>query len=278
MTGMMTLTAFADEISEDLEEQLDVLLEEDIHHLEFRGAWGKNVLRLTDGELARAQHSMRERGIRVSAIGSPIGKILITDEWGPHLREFSRALEIAQRFDVSYIRVFSFFIPQGERAAKYRSGVLERMQELTERAQDAHVVLLHENEKLIYGDVPLRCLDVLEHCGSPFLRAAFDPANFVQCEVRSMQEAWPLLSPYVVYAHIKDALFADGRVVPAGQGDGEVKAFLQALRDRAYSGYLSIEPHLSSGSAFSGFSGPALFHEAVQALKGLLGEIGEEWC
>lgn len=38
---MITLTGFADEISSDLEEQLDVLESEHIRYLELRGSGGK---------------------------------------------------------------------------------------------------------------------------------------------------------------------------------------------------------------------------------------------
>ena len=48
---MWTLTAFADEISPDLDVQLSTLADESIRYLEFRGVWNKNVLDLTDSEI-----------------------------------------------------------------------------------------------------------------------------------------------------------------------------------------------------------------------------------
>jgi sugar phosphate isomerase/epimerase len=74
--------------------------------------------------------------------------------------------------------------------------------------------------------------------------------------------------------HIKDALMSEKRVVPAGQGDGQVRELLVALRQRGFDGFLSLEPHLASGGPFSGFSGPELFGVAVDALRKLLSEIG----
>ncbi len=274
---MMTLTAFADEISPEIEEQLDVLVEEDIHHMEFRGVWGKNVLRLSDAELDRVESRLHERGIRISSIGSPIGKISIDDEFAPHLVDFERALAIAMRFQTRFIRIFSFFIPPGKDPIRYRDEVLLRMEELTKRAEAVGVTLLHENEKQIYGDTPERCVDIHTACPSLALRAAFDPANFVQCHVEPFTRAWPLLAPYVEYVHIKDARFADGFVTPAGEGDGDVAALLATLRDRGYTGFLSLEPHLASEDAFSGFSGPERFKAAAQALKALLVKAGVLW-
>ncbi|WP_067623123.1 sugar phosphate isomerase/epimerase family protein [Alicyclobacillus acidiphilus] len=274
---MVTISAFADEISPDLIEQLDVLESEGIRHIEFRGVWNKNVLDLSDDELQTVRNQLRARGFRVSAVGSPIGKISIEDDFDEHLRRFERAIAVAKAFDTSYIRIFSFFIPDGAAADGYRDEVLRRIGELVRRAEAAGVILLHENEKDIYGDTPKRCLDLFSSCPSPALQAAFDPANFVQCGVKPFQEAFPLLRPHVTYVHIKDALFDGKRVVPVGEGDGEVRDVLRTLFEGGYSGFLSIEPHLAHASAFQGFSGPDLFRVAARALKSMLAELGKEW-
>lgn len=270
---MVTLTAFADEISSDFFEQLRVLESEKIKHIEFRGAWGKNVLELSDKELDGIQEAMEGGGFRISAIGSPIGKIGITDDFARHLEQFERAIEVAKRFDTPFIRVFSFFIPTGDDPASYRNEVIRRMKTLVRRAEEADVILLHENEKEIYGDTANRCFDLFETCRSAHFRCAFDPANFVQCGVKPYSEAYPLLDNYIDYVHIKDALFSNGGVVPAGEGDGEVKQVLSSLRDKGYEGFLSLEPHLSAAGKFSGFSGPGLFRIASEALKKLLADI-----
>lgn len=275
-----TLSAFADEISSDLDEQLTVLEQEGINCLELRGVWGKNVLDLTNEELKRIDQTLKTRGFSVSAIGSPIGKISITEPFEPHLEKFERALEVADWLGSSYVRIFSFYMPEPEPAqdreavyAQYRPQVLARLNQLAEMTQPWGMILLHENEKGIYGDTAEHCADILQEVGSTNLRATFDPANFVQCGVKPYTEAYPLLADQITYVHIKDAFFNDGRVVVAGQGEGEVAEVLKALWKRGYQGYLSLEPHLTAVGKFSGFSGPQLFHEAVQALKGLLAEI-----
>lgn len=274
---MVTLSAFADEISSDLTEQMDVLESVGIKHIEFRGVWHKNVLDLTDAELTQVRDALKARGFKLSAIGSPIGKISITDDFEQHLARFERAIHAAHFFDTKYIRIFSFFIPKGENPADYRDEVISRMQELVLRASAAGVTLLHENEKDIYGDITERCLDILETCASSNLRCAFDPANFVQCGVKPFTQAFAPLEPYCEYIHIKDALFAGNKVVPVGKGDGEVKAVLSAMFAKGYDGFLSIEPHLASAGTYAGFSGPDLFRVAANALKDMLNELGQSW-
>ena len=189
---------------------------------------------------------MDKYGINASSIGSPIGKIGIKDEFEPHLEKLAHTIEIAKILGTKYIRVFSFFIPKEDDPAIYRDEVMARMKAMTALAGREGVILLHENEKDIYGDIAVRCKDILDTVDSDNLRAVFDPANFVQCDQVTYPDAYEMLKDHVVYMHIKDALFADSSVVPVGHGDGRVRDILQALSDRDYDGFLSLEPHLGS--------------------------------
>jgi sugar phosphate isomerase/epimerase len=273
-----TLTGFADEISPELEEQLETLGEESIGYMELRSVSNTNVLDLTDDELDRVKSAVAQRGIGISSIGSPIGKAPVTEPFGPHLESFRRALHVADVMETPYIRVFSFFIPEGQEPGNYREEVIDRMGIMAGEAEDSGITLLHENEKEIYGDVPSRCLDILAGIESPALRAAWDAANFVQCGVRPYKEGYASLRPYVEYVHVKDAISGSGRVVPAGEGDGQLPETLSALRASGFDGFFSLEPHLASAGTYSGFSGPALFRKAAGAFKDLLRRHGIEWA
>ena len=275
---MWTLTGFADEISPELEEQLETLELESIRYMELRSVWNTNVLDLSEDELDRVKSATAERGIRISSIGSPIGKAPVTDPFGQHLERFRRALRAAAVMEAPYVRIFSFFIPEGQEPGHYREEVLDRMGIMAGEAEDSGVTLLHENEKEIYGDVPSRCLDILAGVDSPALRAAWDAANFVQCGVNPYQEGYASLRPYVEYMHVKDALSDSDTVVPAGEGDGQLPETLSALRASSFDGFFSLEPHLASAGTYSGFSGPELFRKAAGAFKGLLRRQGIEWA
>jgi sugar phosphate isomerase/epimerase len=273
----VTLSGFADEISPDPAEQLAVLAAENITHLELRSAWSVNVADLGDAELSRFGQALDATGVRVSAIGSPIGKIDVDAPLGPELDRLRRVADVAAQFGTTIVRVFSFFIPASDPPERYREQVIERMRALADIAEERGVVLAHENEKEIYGDRPERCADIIASVGSPALRATFDAANFVQCGVRPYTDGYALLRPYLVYLQVKDALAATGEVVPAGQGDGQVRQTLAALQDSGFAGYISLEPHLATGGRFGGFSGPDDFRRAAQALKALLGELSIPW-
>ena len=271
------LSGFADEISPDPAEQLATLAAESISHLELRSAWGTNVADLTDAQLAEFRKLLDDAGVRVSAIGSPIGKIDITAPMGPELDRMRRIADVAGQFGTTLVRVFSFFIPAGQPPERYRAEVIDRMAALAQIAAEHGLVLAHENEKEIYGDRPERCVELIEGVGSPALRATFDAANFVQCGVVPHREAYDLIRPYLVYLQVKDALAATGEVVPAGEGDGQVADTLAALRDSGFAGYVSLEPHLAAAGRFGGFSGPEAFRRAARALKALLGELSISW-
>jgi sugar phosphate isomerase/epimerase len=267
---MWTLSGFIDEISPDFTEQCRVAAGLGLKYAEVRSAWEVNILDLKPGQLAVMKETLAAHGLRVSSIGSPIGKIFIDEPFPPHLERMRHAAEVAHFFDAPYVRIFSFFLRPGADPAGHRDEVIDRMRALARVAEDADVVLLHENEKEIYGDVPSRCLDIVRSVGSPHLRLAWDPANFVQVGVRPYTDGYAILRPHLEYVQIKDALAADGTVVPAGGGDGEVARTIRALRHDGFDGFFSLEPHLSIGTATGGFSGPDLFRTAWQAFTDML--------
>jgi sugar phosphate isomerase/epimerase len=247
---------------------------EAIFHIELRGVWGKNVLKLTDDELTKVKRLLDSRGFRISSIGSPIGKYGIQDDFGAEIDSMKRAAGVASFLNSPYIRIFSYFIPEGEHST-YRDQVISRMKQLCEIAEQRGVTLLMENESGVYGDTDDRCLDLLKSCGHPRLRLAFDPGNFVMNRVKPVTEALPKLQPYLEYVHVKDAVKGNGMFVPAGEGDGEFVPFIQSLKQNGFSGYLSIEPHLHK--YLPDHDNPGRFIAAVKALKKLLKEDQVSW-
>jgi sugar phosphate isomerase/epimerase len=271
------LSGFADEISADPAEQLAVLAAESISYLELRSVWGTNVAELSDAQLAEFLALLDDAGVSVSSIGSPIGKIPIEAPFQPELDRMRRIAEVANRCGTSIVRVFSFFMPAGPPPELHRQQVIDQLAALAAIAAEHGLTLAHENEKLIYGDIPQRCADIITTVESPALRATFDAANFVQCGVRPHTDGYDLLRPYLVYVQVKDALAATGQVVPAGEGDGQVRDTLSAMVEEDFDGFLSLEPHLATAGQFGGTSGPEGFRRASQALKDILVELAADW-
>jgi sugar phosphate isomerase/epimerase len=275
---MWTLSGFIDEISDDFSEQCKVAAGLGLRYVEVRSAWGTNVLDLDDTQLATVREALAEYGLQASSIGSPIGKISIDDEFPPHLERMRHAVEVAKTLEAPYIRLFSFFIPEGTDPDSWRDEVLTRMSALAEAAADSDVILVHENEKEIYGDIPRRCLDIVTSVSSPKLQLAWDPANFVQVGVRPFTDGYAMLRPHVDYIQIKDALLADGTVVVAGAGDGEVPETVRALRADGFDGFFSLEPHLGEYTAYGALSGPELFTLAWKGFTDILSSEGIQYA
>jgi sugar phosphate isomerase/epimerase len=270
----VTLSGFADEISPDPREQLATLAAESITHLELRSAWSVNVADFTAAQVGELRVMLADAGVRVSAIGSPIGKIPLAAPLPPELDRMRRVAATARELGTAIVRVFSFFVPSGDPPERHRTQVIERMAALAEIAAGQGLVLAHENEKEIFGDTPGRCADLINSVNSPALRATFDAANFVQCGVRPFDEAYALLRPHLVYLQVKDALATTSEVVPAGEGDGQVRETLAALRDSGFEGFISLEPHLARSGRYGGFSGPEGFTRAARSLRFILNELG----
>lgn len=247
----MAISAFSDEFATDFNEQMDICEKYDIKYIEIRNVNGKNFCDHTLDEVKELKKIMDKRGFKVSAIGSPLGKINITHDFKAHLELFKKVLDMADIVKTKYIRMFSFFMPKGEKPEKYRDEVISRWQEFIKIAKGRNIILLHENEKDIYGDTAERCYDLLSTLNCDYVRATFDPANFVQCDVKPYPDAFNLLKPYIEYVHIKDAKFYDHTVTPAGLGDAMIKEILENLNNNNYNGFLSLEPHLAE---FTGFA------------------------
>jgi sugar phosphate isomerase/epimerase len=283
MTASFRLSAFGDEIAIDLAEQLKTLTDLNVRGLDLRSAWGKNVARLEDEDVARVKQVCAEFGVKIACLGSPLGKSPLAAPLEMEKNNLARLMAIGKMLDTRFIRIFSFYPEDTSTNEHYDAFVEEaaqRLSELAGMAEKEGIILVLEDEKGIVTDTPARCQAVLNKVSSPALRFAWDPANFIQVGVeKPMDHGWAGLQPFVSYVHIKDAMLADGRVVPAGEGDGQLRELLTRLKAMDYQGILSLEPHLKIAGHSSGFSGAEGMTIAAAALRKVMAETGcqEVW-
>jgi len=274
---MAKLSAFADEVTEDFLAQVEFLAGEKVGHIEPRFINKKNIMDLTKGELDEARTMIRDHGLKVSAIGSPIGKVKLDEPFEPHLDKFKHAVDLALFFETPYIRMFSYYAPEGKDINDYREQVMERMAAKVEVLADADVTMVHENEAHIYGHTADNCVDLVKTIDSPKLRLVYDPANFVWGEkmTNNVEVCWPVMKPYVVHIHIKDWKLgaADVGSIP-GEGDGQIRELLTELAAINYDGCMTMEPHLQKGGQFGGSTGPELFSKAIAAVREITADVG----
>ena len=266
---VFTLTGFADEVSFDLAEQLGLMTALGIRHVEFRSAWRTKVLDLSEAQLQEAKGMLDAAGIALSSVGSDIGKIQIADPFEAHLERAGHAVEVAQFFGSPYIRMFSFFIPEADDPDSHRDEVMRRTRAFVDLAEAGGVTMLHENEKDIFGDIPRRVVDLVTTMESPNYRAIFDPANYVQCGIRPVDEALPVVRPYTDYIHIKDAKVRRqlrGSRWPGGRPGPGTAPRVACRRLRRVR--LASSPHLGEFDAFGGLCGPRAVDDGVRGPDG----------
>lgn len=273
---MFTLSAFADEISPDPQEQIDVLRSCGINHIELRSILKTNVLDLTDLQVQELKGLLDKNNFKLSAIGSPIGKVKIDTPFEPHLKRFERAVELCKVFGTPNIRIFSYYKPDGTDWPQWRDEIFRRMAEKVQIAQKAGVRLLHENEHNIYGDTPDRVAELLANFYGPGFGGVYDAANYVFCGYDPW-EGWEKTRDRTVHFHIKDWKTGEPHGSIAGEGHGRWPEVLAEAVKRGYTGFATMEPHLLGGGPTGGMTGPDLFPKAVTALKGILDRVGGKY-
>ena len=281
MANNFRLAAFADEASSFIDEQIKAMVRNGVSMLEVRGVDGENVAKIKPSKAKEVKAKLDANGLSVWSIGSPVGKTKIQDNFKFEKEQFKKVLETAAIMEAKCVRLFSFYGTDGK--PEYKDEVFYRLSQYVEMAKDSGIILCHENEKGIYGDIASRCDDI--HAAIPSLKAVFDPTNFIQCGQDTM-EAWNMLRRYVYYFHIKDCN-ADGQIVPAGRGIGQLDKILPEYNGLS-SDVLTLEPHLTDfvglgtlegddksdvGKLFSFASNDDAFDCAVDSLKKIINNI-----
>ena len=278
------LSAFADEYSGWFDKQIEGLKKFNIPYIEIRGIDGKNISLYTPEDAKVWKKAFDENGIKVWAIGSPVGKVDITKPFDEHLAVVENLCKIANVLDCDKIRGFSFY----NTANCDKEVVVEKLNQIIELVESYGITLYHENEKDIFGENVENCVYLLDSL--PKLKCVYDPANFVQCNV-DVATALKTLQSRVDYYHIKDAYYKDGAVVPAGCGDGMVDEMVAGIQKDTV---LTLEPHLTVFSGYSDIDKTELkthykypsraeaFGDAVKHIKDILikngyKEIGDQW-
>lgn len=279
----LILSAFADEYADGSIGQMEALAGLDIGWIEPRFLDKINVADLTPTQAKGAKNLMNSFGIRVSSVGSPLGKITLDEDMDTHLEKAKRVFETANIFETQYVRFFSFYPGEGQKIAEERETVFERVEKLVDLAESYGLTLCHENEAKIYGESDDACLDLLEAFGGR-VKCVFDMGNFVLDGVDPVA-AFDKLAPHIAYFHIKDALTA-GAIVPPGCGEAKIPEILGAWKSIAKADtFISLEPHLETFSGLNSLVGKTFenpyrfpnketaFRTAAEKLKDILANI-----
>ena len=273
------LSAFADEYSNSFTEQLEALRSFGIGYVEVRGVDGKNISVLTPDDVRGMKQKLDYYGIGVSAMGSPIGKIKLDGDVRGHFEMAKRVFESANELGAKYVRMFSFYAPDGRNILDCKSEVFEHLSALRDLAREHGAVLCHENEAEIYGNVPERCLEIHNAFGGE-IKTVFDMGNYVLEGVKPYPEAYGMLRDTIAYFHIKDALY-EGAIVPPGKGEASIKEILADHVGYAKDDFfVSVEPHLQLFSGLNAlvgrkFDNPYKYNDQKEAFADAVNKLKE---
>ena len=241
----ITLCAFADESGAKTETQIENLAHNGIYAVELRSCDGINVGDFTEEKALEVYEKFSAAGIQVWSLGSPLGKIDISEPKEKHFNLLKKLVSIAKIVKTDKIRMFSYFMKRDE-YEKYKDEVVSRLSEMTAYAQSEGITLCHENESEIFGSTVDNCAYLQERV--PDLKLVYDPANFIMWD-ENIPYALEKLFGKAYYFHIKDVVRESKTIVPAGYGDGEISRMIEMLdRDATF----TLEPHLH---VFDGYSG-----------------------
>lgn len=270
---MIRIAAFADEADKTLEGQIDALKRNNIEYIELRGIYEKNIADVTCEEAEEYAKKLSDAKIKVWSIGSPIGKIKISEYGEEYKIKLKHICKLAKIFGTDKIRIFSFF-----EAYECEEKVFSSLSEMRRIAEDEGIGLYHENEKSIYGDTLERVLKIMNNVKG--LKFVYDPANFIEVG-DDPAHTLEILYKTTDYFHIKDVIADTHELVPAGLGDGRIDRLISMIGENEDK-VLTIEPHLAVFRGYSEIDGTEMknkfhfkdnneaFDTAVSALKRLL--------
>ncbi len=288
------LSAFADEASQSVDEQIRALKEAQINHVDLRNVDGTNIVELPIDHAKQVREKLDAAGISVCMYGSPIGKIDLADDFDIDRNRLKHLGKLGPILGGTYVRIFSFYnkdanLSDGDRTAK----TIEQLSELAQIAADNGLTLYHENEIDIYGDDPGRVQILRDevHAKHPdSFKLIFDFDNYNQMGA-DVYETWQTLGPDAHAIHIKESKkMPDGSFmhVPAGEGDGYIPKILAELAASDWDGPLTLEPHLARSPAVlaTGAHGTAnasladlddyqCFQVAAVAARKIIGDVGK---
>lgn len=275
-------SGFTDEFAPEFDRQVSAARVFQMDMIELRGADGINIGAMTEAQVKGYAEKLRDNGIGVSAVGSPLGKVKLDSNLDWHMEQVRKICGFANILDTKNIRMFSFYSPEGNSIWNCKNEVIDNLGRMLDIADSFGVTLCHENEGKIYGERPHQCMELLEAFGGR-LKCVYDMGNYVLQQVDAW-EGYQLQKSYIEYFHIKDAL-AKGAIVPPGKGEGQIRRILFDFAQDHDQVLFTLEPHLQTFDGLNAlvtnktFQNPyqfpdceAAFTEAVRCMKELIAQ------
>ncbi len=245
-TPRVAFAGIGDEAGDTLDEQLRALEQLGWSTIELRTLDGCALAALDERSFARVADELGGRDVEVVAVASQLGgwDRPITRDVAHDVAELTVLADRCQRLGTRLVRVMSF-LDGGLDEDAWGRRAIARLGELARRAQDAGLVLVHENCTGWAARSAERMLRMLDEVASPGLGLLFDTGNGIEYGYDAVDLLEPI-AERVEHVHVKDAVAtpAGARYVAPGSGDVDVAGCLTRLLAAGYAGAWSLEPHV----------------------------------
>jgi sugar phosphate isomerase/epimerase len=258
-----------DEISPDFDHVCSVVAHDfGLHWIELRSMWGKNIIDLSDDQIAEARKILAKYSLQVTDIASPLFK---TDWPGAPRSAYSskgdnfgaadvafkhqdevleKSIALAKQFNTGKVRCFDFW--RIDDVAPFRAAIDEKLRSAAEVAGKHDILLVLENEFECNTATGREAARILNAIQSPHLALNWDPANAVmRGELDAFPGGWELLPKNRIHhCHVKNAVKdANGKIqwAPVSTGYIDWAAQFRALRAIGYHDAVSLETHWRGG-------------------------------
>lgn len=261
MEPKLPIAAITDEFSNDLTSALDAMAAIGMTGAELRVISGKNIIDLSDAEVAESRQAAEQRGMKVISIASPLLKCVLpnapevdsrfqhdifasrhTFEDQPRLTE--RAFQIAKLSGAGIVRVFSYW--RTVKPEECFNAVVDAVAALAEQAAKHDLIIGLENEHACNISTAAQTARVLAAVGHPNLKVVWDPANALVSGENPYPDGYRRLPvARIVHVHAKDCHMEGHTPVwgPLGTRSIDWKGQVGALIADGYRGFLSLETH-----------------------------------
>ncbi|UJR18629.1 hypothetical protein I4U23_005537 [Adineta vaga] len=284
---MWILSAFTDEANLSCDEQITAATRAGLSHIDIRNIDSFNITVLPLDKAKIIKNKLDKARISVQMFGSPIGKIDILDDIQVDIEKLHHLATLAPILDCYAVRIFSYYNKTEIPHVEWHKKSLANLIRLRDEAKKLDLVLYHENERHIYGDLGANVKEIAELRGANF-KLIFDFDNYQQNN-EDVYAVWRSLAEQTDSFHLKDST-SENMHVPIGLGNAQIEKILRDAFARSWSGSLTVEPHLTHSGAvaltapsgitnetYANMSSMDSFHLAVETAKKLLNEIGVKW-
>jgi len=250
-----------DEISQDLEQDLEFMASYSLSYVELRSIGGKNIMSLSPAELESAKQIIDKHHFHVSDIGSPIYKWNLPempalpsekrDTFKAHFTEedaedlLKKSFEMARFFGTDKVRMFSYW--RVEDPDKAYPHVVRRLKKAAALAGQNKILLVLENEPSCNVGTGKELGRMLRDINSPWLLGNWDPANGVELHEVPFPDGYSHVRGLFRHMHIKDVARdpKTGKThwMPVGGGVVDWQGQFRALNKEGYQGTMSLETH-----------------------------------